>query len=1148
MNLKKIFTMGVVMTTILWSLGVATLVPSVANAMDTSCPTLVAGDMIKVSGKPAIYVLDNNLKYRYFSDGDVFKSWNADEAYSKYYKTISQACFDSLMQPAAAPYHVFYRNGSEVVKYLSSDTLYVVGLNNVLYPITDAAAKAIFGATYKVKIIGLSEWPYYTKDTTTITEASVYPGALVKVDGKTYFVDTGKVLREVDAAGMTANRFKAAYVRTLPTSAIAGLTMGAAISAEVPTIASRLGTAAPVIPTASGKLTVSLAMDTPAAASVPQNGTRVPFVKVNLTAGSDNAINVDALTVKRTGLSDYNMFAGTAGSVWAEKNGARVSSQADMNSSDEVNLTFSPVLNIPAGQTVTLEIVASLNAAAGNGALGISAATAVSAGGVTVAGSFPIFGNLMSFTSYDVATAYVDFNTSAKAPKVGDTAAELASFDVQQTATSSKDIIFKSIMLRNTGNEDMAKILTNVYLEKAGAMVSGYGVIDGRYITFTLNNGGLLIEKGDTMTFKVKGDIVAKENASTPSLTFLVNKTEDISIIEKSTGFGAAVTKDTDTNNVNITSGALSITKKTTQPADTDVIKGTTGSVSLLANVRADEAIKADGVKVEWTGTSVTSSFQNAKVYMNGFLLGSFDPDANTGIKEIESAVTFNKGDNELKITVDAKTDATSAANIKFFVTGGNFVNGEAPEYVASGNSVSSGDINGSPNGAIISIEGAALTVSRNDGYSTDRKIVYGTSDVVIGKFNVKAENDAVTITSIEAAANSGSGTKVADSSVYDMKIFADGVQVGSTRDFNASGAAFSGLNVVINKDQIKSFEVKASFDTAATGSIATVLTFNNQDSRGKSLSAKTGTTVNQIVIDSGTLTVAAGADTRDASIILAKSGIEHEVAQFKLTSQDDLSNITEMTIVNSSTLPSDSRVSAVKLYKGTTLIGTDFMLNNSTTIKINTNALIVAANSNETVTLKVVLNTIDTADQSSSTFRANLKSLKYKGSAGTELTKSLDVYGNNMQIRKTMPTLAAVSLGSTGSQQTQEEVLKFTVTADANEDVYITSLTVVEVGTATSSVSHFKLYEGSTEKKDITSGLVFDMSATPLVVGKGTTKTYTVKADTSGVAVDATYGLSLEKGSGSNNILWAEYFVAGNNPGNAEYIFTLPIANTKKY
>ena len=65
---KKFFTVGVVITTIIWSLGVALLVPAVASA--ATCPTLSAGDMIKVTGKPAIYAVNNDLKVLYFPSGD----------------------------------------------------------------------------------------------------------------------------------------------------------------------------------------------------------------------------------------------------------------------------------------------------------------------------------------------------------------------------------------------------------------------------------------------------------------------------------------------------------------------------------------------------------------------------------------------------------------------------------------------------------------------------------------------------------------------------------------------------------------------------------------------------------------------------------------------------------------------------------------------------------------------------------------------------------------------------------------------------------------------------------------------------------------------------------------------------------------------
>lgn len=1159
--IKRTFTFSVVVTTILWSVGVAALIPSVAQGSSV-CPTLAAGDMVKVTGKPAIYAIRGDLKVLYFPSGDEFKSWRP--TYGGYI-SITQECFDSLPVPSNYPAAVNFHPGSYLVKRPSSDQLYVVLPNNTKAKISQTLANSLYGTNaysdgVGAKVMTVSDvfWPHYVNDAAEITEVKVHPGMLFKVAGQdaTWYVDAENKLREVTTTGFSANGFQQKFVRTVAAAAITGLETGAVIDAEVASIVDKTqggGASSGATPVAQGSLTVALAAATPAAVSVPKNGTRVPFTKVVLTAGSDNAINIDAITVKRTGLSSWDVFAGSNGSVWMEKDGARVSSQSKMNSTDEVNLTFSPVLNIPAGSSVTLEIVASLNNGAGNAALGIASASAISAGGVTVGGSYPIMGNLMSFADYNVATASITITDGTTTPKVGDTEADLARFTVEQTSSTSRDVIFKSITLRNNGTEALSKVVSNVYLERAGAKVSNYGVVDGRYITFTLNGGGMEIERGDSLSFTVKGDVMAKENTSNPGLRLILNKTEDISIIEKATGFGAALTNGGGTADVNIEAGALSITKKTTQPADASVIRGTTNNVSLLANVRADEAIRADGLKLGWEGSNVTSSFQNAKVFLNGMLVATFDPDADTnaGTYEIESTVNFNKGDNELKITVDAKSGSgvVSGAQIKFKLVGTSFMDAQNPEYVSSGNRVEASDINGSPIGANITIEAGGLTVSRNDGYSDGRKIVQGTTDVALGKFNVKATDDTVTITSVVAADNSGSGTKVADSSVYDAKLYVDGTQVGTTRNFGSSGATFSGLNVVIAKDQIKSFEIRTSFDTASTGTIKSVLTFNSQDSLGKVLPEKTGTTVQSEVIEQGTLTVTTGADTPDAGIILAKSGVEYTVAEYRFTAQHDLANITEMSLTNSSTHPSDARISAVKVYKGSTLVGSDFIMNNTTTVKINTNALVIAANSNEMVTVKVVLNPISEAAQSTSTFRAELTQVKYRGSAGSETTKDLSasgVIGKLMEIRKTRPVFAGVAITTVGSQSTEEEIVKFTITADANEDVAINTLNFVRQGIATATPTGYKLYEGTTQRGSTTADAQF--TGLTIEVAKGTTKTFSVKANTSAVGKDDTFGLSLDKGATNTNILWGEYFVDGNKLGNAEYLYTLPISNTKKY
>ncbi|MDP3901600.1 MAG: hypothetical protein Q8Q37_01320, partial [bacterium] len=54
--------------------------------------------------------------------------------------------------------------------------------------------------------------------------------------------------------------------------------------------------------TAAGSLSVSLASDTPAAGVAVESAARVPFTKVNFTAGASD-VTVTALTVQRTGLA-----------------------------------------------------------------------------------------------------------------------------------------------------------------------------------------------------------------------------------------------------------------------------------------------------------------------------------------------------------------------------------------------------------------------------------------------------------------------------------------------------------------------------------------------------------------------------------------------------------------------------------------------------------------------------------------------------------------------------------------------------------------------------------------------------------------------------------------------------------------------------
>lgn len=1125
-KLRKFLVIGVMVMTVFATMGI--VAPSVEAAAS-------AGDLIKMDGLSSVYYLGADGKRYVFPNTDTYMSW-----YSDFSGVVTIPASELQSYPLGG--NVVMRPGTKLVKITTDPTVYAVEPNGTLRSIvSEANAIALYGTNWNKRIVDVAD-AFFTNYTISspLTVGQVPAGSLVKsaASADVYYYDGTNYRAIASEAAFHANRFQFSNVLTVSNAITAGGT--AIATAELVNVAQGGTPTGPVV-TGSG-LMVSLNAATPASTSVPKNGTRVPFAKYNLTAANDGAVTIDAITVKRTGLSDYTAFSGT-GKIWIEKDGVRVTSQKTLSSNDEAILTFTPALTVNAGQTVTVEVVASLNSATGNAALSIASASAVSATAASVTGSFPVTGNLMSFTDYNVAQVKFDGGEGTKALRVGDTKADFGSFELS-FATTSKDVVFKSVTLKNTGAEELSKATANLYLEKNGTVISGNASIDGRLATFTLNNGGLLIEKGDSISVKIKGDVMAKENSGTSTI-FNLNKAEDISIVESNTGFGAEIIMtDTALEDVTVAAGSISSTKKSTTPPDTEVIKGSKGVVSLIANVRADEAIVADGLKIAYSGAT-TTSFENAKVYVNGYLLGSFDP--STSPSAIDSTVNFNKGDNEVKVTVDVKTDAVAGSNIKFSIDQTTFLATMSPEYVASGNAVT--DITGSPEGAKITVQGADLTVVENSGLADGNKIVKGVKDVTLAKFNVKALYDNVTITSITLDANNYAASttqRINDSSVYDMKLYVDGVQLGNTRDFN-SGATFSSLSYTINKDTVKTIEVKGSFDTANTGYWETNMNVYAEDSRGKAVSALAKNTVYHQITNEGTLNVALGASTKATSTIIAKSGVEQEISQYRLTAVDDAATITELTATTSSAI--DPRISEYRLYDGATLLATENPMSGVITFKITDNKLVVPANGNKTVTIKAVLNPISTSNQTNGTLQTTLTGYKFKSSAGTETsTTTLAISANAMNVRKTMPTFALVS-GVTGGQGTAQSVLTFSVTADANEDVVLTSLTFTESGSAsgTAAVDTYSLFEGDVEK--VAAAASTTMSGLSLTVGKGETKTYTVKANTSAVPVDATFGLSLEKGTNGANIGWAEYFVTGNIAGTGEYLTGFPINGaTAKY
>ena len=1016
------------------------------------------GDLIKMAGNTSVYYLGADGKRYVFPHFSVYFSW-----YSDFSGVVTIPAAELQSYPLGG--NVVERAGTKLVKITTDPKVYAVEPNGVLRGIqTEAQAAALYGTNWNKRIIDVSD-AFFTNYTvgTALPTGATPAGSIVKNAGSAsvYYFDGTNYRTIANEAAFNANKFQWANVLTLSNPITAGGT--SVSSAEFVNVAQN-GSA--TIITGSG-LMVSLSASTPAAASVPQNGARVPMAKVNLTAANDGAVSVNSITVKRIGLSTYSQID----KVWAEKDGVIVASKKSMNSNDESILTFSPALLVNAGQTVSLDLIVGLTSAAGNIGLSIASASAISATSASVSGSFPINSNLMSPTNYSVVNmAITDPSTSTTTVKVGDEKVELGKFTLGFNGTA-KDVTLKSIMLKNNGVEDLSKATMNLYLENAGNKVSVNTMVDGRYVTFYFASAGLDLLKDDSSKiFYVKGDVIAKENTASNSFSFILNKSTDLVAYEKTTGFGVNLYNNTSgstaadayaISNITIDAGAISVSKKATSPSDTTIVKGS-DNLMLLANVRADEAMTADGLNIKYTtGTvaSTTDQFENVRVYLNGVLLDSFDPATSTAAtitKVIDSTLNLAKGDNEIKVMAKAKTTATTGA-IKFILDSGIFTS-QNPEYIVSGNAVS-GSISGTATGGIFAVGGAILTTVRNDGYSAGKVIVAGSSDVSLGKWTVKATNDDIKVTSIALGLNA-STTPSNHSNISDMKIFVDGVQVGSTVDFGSTGSTFSSLNFTIAKDSTKAIELKGSFDSSALGGFETMMTVNAQDSRGTAVTSVsyTASTSAFTIATSGSLNVEVSGNTPAAAILVSKAA-EQEIAQFKFTAVNDSADLSEINVYNSAsstaTSTADARIASIKLYDGATLIDSFVPVNGVGKFTIASGKIKVNANESKTLSVKVSLNNIDNdANATDKDLKITLSTVKAKSSSGSEYTSgSTLVSANQFRIRKTVPTVALAALPATLLTAGDAVISKFTVTADSNGDVTLKKV-VLTVATSSATIA----------------------------------------------------------------------------------------------
>ena len=603
-TLRKAIAIFTIFVTVL-SLSVA--VAPKANAAAS------AGDLIKMNGLSSIYYLGADGKRYVFPNESTYFSWYSD--FSQVV-TIPQAELESY--PLGK--NVTVRPGTKLVKITTNPNVYAVTPGGVLVRVPDeSTAATLYGANWAKRVIDVADsfFTNYTIGTSVLT-ATAYPaGSLIKsaTEPTVYYINAdGTASKVATETAFNANRFSFSNVIT---TSVALPTLGADITAAVATITDTASGAGGVIPTGGSGLTVSLSGDTAAAASVPSLSTMVPWASVNMTASNDGAVTVNDVTFTRTGTGAASDFSG--GYLYVGS--TRLTTLRTVSTSDN-KITFSTIgLTIPAGTTKTVTLKMNANTSSnvsGNHAFKIAAASDIVTGGATVSGSFPVQGNVLSYSAVNAATVVVTGTDGTGSKKVGETKTVLSEFTIANS-NSLEDVNVTRVRLKNNGTaaNDAA---ANYSLELDGVKVAeGVSMVD-KYVDFQLATPYLL-KQAKTITATVRADIVTDV---TKTIELYLNNVADFEATGTAYGnfYSPKVTNTFGTGNATAyTIAGSAITVSYDGPAAADVKQNTKNYVFanlMIKSANDDVTIDTLPFTLVTSAASTTATLDNVKLVDSG--------------------------------------------------------------------------------------------------------------------------------------------------------------------------------------------------------------------------------------------------------------------------------------------------------------------------------------------------------------------------------------------------------------------------------------------------------------------------------------------------------------------------------------------------
>ncbi len=867
-------------------------------------------------------------------------------------------------------------------------------------------------------------------------------------------------------------------------------------------------------------LKVSLAASSPNGTVLVQGQAIAKLAEFTFANPTSASINVTNLSFNRTGVSNDS----TLSNVYLYNGATRLTDSAGISNTAFSFNESAGIFTVPAGATMTISVLSDIATGTSGEQVGASLASVNTSGTLDASVSFPIASGFQTISSATLAT--VDFNTTTLPS--GTTMAAQDDYTVWQNTVTvgTRAVKFSSFQLRNIGSVSQGSIKNfRLYVDGVQVGTAVTQISSGDTVTFDLSSAPVRMETGGRVV-KVVADVV---NGAGDTFQFSLRRAADARFIDTelnqpilSTANGSGFSARAATS-ATIDSGTVSVTKASNSPTSNVSVDATNVKWATFEMRAAGEDVKVESLDVN--ADASTRGLDNGKVFVNGVQVGSTkdlteDTDVNF---TFGSSFILKAGETAI---VDIYADAKSTTGASFsssdtvqITLGAGSSNAQGQSSLTSINVPGSNTLANS-----VTVTSSSLTLTKFSGYG-DQTMIAGTNNGRLGSFTLSTgSTEGASVNTITVALSTEESATITDLRLVDN---ATGAALGTTRATPSTSNSFS-VNFTVPASSTKTIDIYGNIKSGANA--GTWIANADAEATGATTGTSISVTANNlqtITIGTATLTATVDPGTPANNNVIAGASEIH-VGKFDFATANSSYTVEEVAVkvlannatsVGSVTLKYKDKdgaaqtvsqaltlSSGAQTHATATFTGLNFYvpLDDSADLDVYVSVPTTQNGASSGRGITVLLD----ADE-------GFKAVDSAGTSDTSLASAdLDSAANTgygtQYVKKTIPTLAKVTTGLTGTPTSGSAIYKFTMAADAAGTVEWKkiSFTVSTTGVTASSFTLYDVTSGSsvavnTSAVEATSGGVVAIYAgtsandTVQQVGAGATKTYELRPAT---------------------------------------------------